>query len=108
MVCVDQNNLPPSTGPAASFLLEGPQAWKKQGSCYGLGAHAGKIFFPPPGSSHKEAKAICGSCPVQAECLEYAMKHPAISGIWGGLNEKERKTLRRRRQRERRAANGDQ
>ncbi len=40
------------------------------------------------------AKTICNSCDVQGECLAYAMKHEMLEGVWGGLNEKERKQQR--------------
>ena len=41
-----------------------------------------------------KAKAICGACAVRAECLEYALKTDQEHGIWGGLTEAERRTLR--------------
>ncbi len=37
-----------------------------------------------------EAKRICRRCPVQAECLEYALKCRIRVGVWGGLSAKER------------------
>ena len=40
-----------------------------------------------------KAKAICRECPVQAECLEYALGIREPHGIWGGLNEVERKAV---------------
>jgi WhiB family redox-sensing transcriptional regulator len=43
------------------------------------------------------AKAICDRCPVQALCLEYALKIRESHGIWGGLNELERRQLLRQR-----------
>ena len=51
------------------------------------------------------AKQICDSCPVREECLDAAMSvgRDRDFGIWGGLTEKERETLRRRRLRRRRA-----
>ena len=39
------------------------------------------------------AKAICGDCPVQVECLDYAVRIREPHGIWGGLNETERRLL---------------
>lgn len=52
-------------------------------------------FFPEKGGSTREAKRICGSCPVRAECLEYALTHGERFGIWGGLSERERRRLDR-------------
>lgn len=57
------------------------------------------VFFPPPRFERKherlvresEAKAICSSCPVRQECLDYALSIKEPHGIWGGLSEVERK-----------------
>ncbi|MDQ3349750.1 MAG: WhiB family transcriptional regulator [Acidobacteriota bacterium] len=43
------------------------------------------------------AKAICGRCPVRAECLQSALSVPADldrAGVYGGLDPAERKALR--------------
>jgi WhiB family redox-sensing transcriptional regulator len=42
---------------------------------------------------------ICNDCPVKDECLEYALDINETHGIWGGLNELERKNLTNRRRR---------
>jgi WhiB family transcriptional regulator, redox-sensing transcriptional regulator len=66
------------------------------------------LFFGPDGERPAEreirehtARAICARCPVRAECLEYALRHPARYGIWGGLNTEELAAERRRLQRRR-------
>lgn len=41
------------------------------------------------------AKEVCGECPVQVDCLDYALETNQDSGIWGGLSEEERRVLRR-------------
>ena len=51
-----------------------------------------------------EAKAICRTCPVQEPCLEFALDTNQRYGIWGGLTDKERSALKRRRARARRAS----
>lgn len=38
----------------------------------------------------EEAKAICQTCPVRAECLAVALEEDHRDGIWGGLTERER------------------
>jgi WhiB family redox-sensing transcriptional regulator len=45
----------------------------------------------------REAKAICRSCCVREDCLEYALRIREPHGIWGGLNETERKQILDRR-----------
>ena len=47
----------------------------------------------------RQAKAICARCPVRIECLEYAVRIREPHGIWGGLNELERRILLRERER---------
>ncbi len=55
-----------------------------------------EAFFPEKGGSSREAKKVCTSCDVRAECLDYALKHDERFGIWGGLTERERRKLKRR------------
>lgn len=55
-----------------------------------------EVFFPV--SEHDSArvsaaKAICGRCPVQAACLQYALSHGEDHGVWGGLTEGERREV---------------
>ncbi len=52
-------------------------------------------WFPEKGDSPRQAKAICRNCSVSIECLQYALEHPAIEGIWGGTTFKERQQIRR-------------
>jgi WhiB family redox-sensing transcriptional regulator len=63
-----------------------------------------ELFFPigtsgPALLQVKEAKAICGRCPVIDQCLEWALENNQDSGVWGGLDENERRRMRRRRAR---------
>jgi WhiB family redox-sensing transcriptional regulator len=66
--------------------------WQQEALCAQTGAD---FFFPEPGSSVREAKRICGMCPIRAACLTYALEHDERFGVWGGLSEKERLELRR-------------
>lgn len=54
-----------------------------------------EAFFPEKGGSTRDAKKICDSCEVRAQCLEYALENDERFGIWGGLSERERRKLRR-------------
>ena len=55
-----------------------------------------EAFFPEKGGSTREAKRVCLSCEVRAECLEYALGNDERFGIWGGLSERERRKLKKR------------
>jgi WhiB family redox-sensing transcriptional regulator len=45
-----------------------------------------RLFFPEPGESDAQAKAICAVCPVWAECLAVALANGERYGVWGGVN----------------------
>jgi WhiB family redox-sensing transcriptional regulator len=81
----------------------GERRWQEQANCLGVDPD---LFFPERGASTREAKAVCRSCEVQGDCLEYALAHGEKFGIWGGLSERERRRVRRARALERRNAVG--
>ena len=59
-----------------------------------------ELFFPVGTTGYAllqiaRAKEVCGQCPVQGECLDYALETNQDSGIWGGTSEEERRVLRR-------------
>jgi WhiB family redox-sensing transcriptional regulator len=72
---------------------ENPLAWQTDSLCAQTDPEA---FFPEKGGSTRDAKKICVSCEVRAECLEYALENDERFGIWGGLSERERRKLRKR------------
>jgi len=49
----------------------------------------------------EEAKAICRGCEIRTQCLAWALEGKYDYGIWGGLDEDERRTLRRKQGRAR-------
>jgi len=68
-----------------------------------------ELFFPigntgPALPQIEEAKAVCRRCQVVETCLEWAMEFGQDAGVWGGLSEDERRALKRRNARARRAA----
>ncbi len=63
-----------------------------------------ELFFPvgnsgPALQQIAKAKAVCARCPVLDECLEFALQTGQDAGVWGGLDEDERRALKRRRAR---------
>ena len=52
--------------------------------------------LPREGRLDPRRQAICTSCEVRAQCLEYALENDERFGIWGGLSERERRKLRKR------------
>lgn len=68
-----------------------PGPWARRGRCRNV---ASNMFFPTVGEDIDQARAICAQCPVQSECLEYALPVPGLRGVWGGTSERERRQLR--------------
>lgn len=69
--------------------------WDRKAACL---SHDPELWFPKDGSVGRfraqQAKDICiTECPVKAPCLRDNLNME--SGIFGGLDEKERKKLRR-------------
>ena len=76
----------------AHLAEEGTGDWQDSALCAETDPEA---FFPEKGGSTRDAKKVCRSCDVRAECLEYALETDQKHGIWGGLSERERRRLRR-------------
>lgn len=78
------------------------ESWQAKAACRGPQA---AVFFPPSHAERKDeklaresrAKEICAECHVRDDCLGYAIRIREPHGIWGGLNELERKQLLERR-----------
>jgi WhiB family redox-sensing transcriptional regulator len=52
-----------------------------------------ELFFDP--DQWPTARAVCRTCPVQDECLAYALATREVRGLWGGLSPAERGRLAR-------------
>lgn len=69
--------------------------WYTRAACLGSEPD---LFFPvgSGGMALREvasAKAICSECPVLAECRDYALGSRQPFGVWGGLDEEERRLI---------------
>lgn len=76
-------------------LILGLDPWRDDAACASMGLER---FFLRAGlnraaSEVQETLAICQSCPVQAECLEYALRHRITQGVWGGTLPSDRANL---------------
>ncbi|WP_432571218.1 WhiB family transcriptional regulator [Kineococcus sp. SYSU DK005] len=67
--------------------------WASRGAC--KSATADDLFVQ--GSAQNRAKTICGGCPVRTECLADALDSRVEFGVWGGMTERERRALLKRR-----------
>ena len=73
--------------------------WRSNAACAGEDPEA---FFPvgsagPALAQVEWAKAVCRRCPVVTQCLDWALATNQQDGVWGGLSEDERRSLRRTR-----------
>ena len=82
-----QSNLPVTDNDATSI-------WMNQGNCRN---YPPATFFPSDGVGVDRARKICNGCPVKMECLADALDNRIEFGVWGGMTERERRALLRKR-----------
>jgi WhiB family redox-sensing transcriptional regulator len=76
-------------------------AWIERARCIGEDP---ELFFPvgtsaPAVEQADRAKAVCRRCPVIDACLSWSLDTCQDAGVWGGLDEEERREIRRARRR---------
>ena len=49
------------------------------------------------GAEQNRAKQLCSGCPVRTECLAEALDNQMEWGVWGGMTERERRAILRKR-----------
>lgn len=71
-------------------------SWRDDAACNGIDP---EMFYPRHGAEGKldaiQARAICRSCPVTAECLEWALSVGDRHAVLGGTTAQERELMRR-------------
>lgn len=70
-------------------------AWQADAACAGVGTEL--FFADASGQFSAEALAVCNTCPVRVECLDWALANGDDEGVWGGMTASQRRRLRRRR-----------
>ncbi len=80
--------------------------WRNRAACL---TEDPELFFPignsgPALAQVELAKSVCARCAVTDTCLKWALETGQDSGVWGGLSEEERRSLKRRTARARRAS----
>ncbi|MFC9426983.1 WhiB family transcriptional regulator [Streptomyces sp. NPDC056987] len=78
-------------------------AWLRYAACADADP---ELFFPvgesgPAVEQVERAKQVCHACPVESQCLAWALSTERTTGVWGGTDEAERRRLRRRADRRR-------
>ncbi len=77
--------------------------WRHQAACLNEDP---ELFFPigntgPALLQIEEAKQVCRRCEVVDQCLGWALDAGQDHGVWGGMGEDERRSLKRRNARTR-------
>ena len=85
--------------------MDWSRGWQYRAECRGEDSDLffAPTFFEKRGAKNaREAKAklLCRACPVMADCRDYALRTRESHGVWGGLNEAERRRVLRMRDRE--------
>ncbi|MGI8682041.1 MAG: WhiB family transcriptional regulator [Mycobacteriales bacterium] len=86
-----------ATSPLDDFLsaISG-EPWMRQAVCASTGG--ADDWFPSQGEANRAAKRVCRGCPVQQECLDYALRRGEVHfGIYGGTTPTTRQRMRRER-----------
>lgn len=88
------------TGDSTSIrvlLIDRPEVvlgpWSDRAMCVGEDPN---LFFPSHGDPGIGARRVCGRCQVRLNCFEYAVDADEF-GIWGGLDQEQRRNLLRER-----------
>lgn len=75
-------------------LTEDELDWQARAECR---KHDPDLWHPIKGGAAYSAAAVAiceRHCPVLAKCRAYALSHREPHGIWGGLTEQERESIR--------------
>ena len=74
-----------------------PDDWQEDAACRDADI---SMFFSLDDDDQRAAQELCKSCPVQQDCLRFAIENREMYGIWGGMLEGDRRSLIRERRRE--------
>lgn len=72
--------------------------WRDHSACRGRGTKVNDPWFPKPGNTDavQTAKSVCFGCPVMLQCAQFALTTDQETGVWGGLSEGQRNTIRKK------------
>lgn len=82
-------------------MMIGEPDWRNQAACR---SHDPELFFPvgelgPARAQTETARHVCQGCEVREACLAFALLAGVSDGIWGGLNEADRRAWWRQHRR---------
>jgi hypothetical protein len=69
-------------------------SWQDNAACKGMSSENYDSFYVSTGkSAAKETGGICNECPVQEQCLNYALQYELL-GFWGNTSAAQRQRMR--------------
>lgn len=71
--------------------------WMNEAACQVPGGGLNPLFYSEEAKTQAAARKICNGCPVQEDCLEYALQERIDAGMWGGVSERGRRRLLKQR-----------
>lgn len=74
-------------------MTQGVEDWASAAAC--RTRDPDELFVQ--GAAQNKAKTVCLGCPVRTECLADALDNRVEFGVWGGMTERERRALLRKR-----------
>ncbi|MGY0021500.1 WhiB family transcriptional regulator [Streptomyces sp. YJ-C3] len=74
-------------------MADSRDTWWEEAAC--RTADPEQLFVE--GAAQTRATRICAGCLVRTECLAHALDQRVEYGVWGGMTERERRALLRRR-----------
>jgi WhiB family transcriptional regulator, redox-sensing transcriptional regulator len=78
---------------APDLALVNPDEWGWQDRALCAETDPGAFFPEKGGRAAEAAKRVCASCEVRAECLDFAVSNGIAFGVYGGMDERERREL---------------
>ncbi len=74
-----------------------PTAEEREWTAHAVCATADPDLLFVTGAAQREVAKLCRDCPVQMQCLADALDNQIEFGVWGGLTERQRRALLKRR-----------
>ena len=71
------------------------EEWMDDAKCADMTVNP-DIYFSTDPDDIRRAKQICGRCPVQQQCGEYAIRNREREGLWAGMETVELRQAARR------------
>ncbi|WP_433801191.1 WhiB family transcriptional regulator [Actinomycetospora sp. CA-084318] len=71
----------------------GTTNWRHEARC----RHEDPDTLFVQGAQQRDVREVCRACPVRTECLAHALDNRIKFGVWGGMTERERRALLKRR-----------